>query len=88
MSEQGLDPDEAGEIDLITLRPDRLLNGGSPTDQRLFDSLESALRCAAAMSVEQQERSWIVMGSKRLSLEEARALGAKCGSGSSQGDAA
>ena len=88
MSEQGLDPDEVGEIDLITLRPDRLFNGGSPTDERRFDSLQSALRCVAAMSVEQQERSWILMGSKRLSLEEARARGAKSRSGSSQGDAA
>jgi hypothetical protein len=75
MQELSIDPDEMDEIheiDLITLRTDRLINGGSATDERSFRSLEGALAGATALPADQQERSWILMGSERLSLEDAR----------------
>lgn len=84
MEELGLDADEVG-IDVITLRTDRLLNGGSATDERSFKSLDSALACASALSAEQQERTWILLGSGRLSLEKARARLRSCAFGSVQG---
>lgn len=64
--------DEGDEVELITLHTERLLQGGSPTDERVFQSLDDALRFAESMRSDQQAASWIRAGGQKLTIPEAR----------------
>jgi len=64
--------EEPPQVELLTLQTERLLHGGAETDERFFDSLESAVRWAESMSADKQAESWICAGSEKLSIPQAR----------------